>query len=657
RLLRGDPKTALAQPRSVVLTRTLAARYFPGEDPLGQTLTLDNQTDVRVTGLVEDVPATSHFRFSFLLSLATDTTGLAEDWTRQQFYTYLLLREDTDADRLLARLPAWLRQQPGAQAAQSFRPMLQPLTSIHLHSRLFRELEPTSDARHVYAFSALALLTLLIAGINFVNLTTALATRRAREVGVRKALGAGRATLVRQFLGESVVMSTLSAALAAGLVLVLLPALNALTGKAFTAGMLASGPFVLGLVGVALLVGVAAGGYPAAVLSAYRPVRVLKGTPPAPGRLGLRRVLVVVQFTASVFMLVATGVVYRQLDFIRHRTLGFNQEQLIVLPLRDPALTTRLDALKQELERHPAILSAAASGNLPGGSDWGMPIQPEGIAPEDLPAIRLLAVDADFLRTYEMALVEGRAFSGPPGAPGFLLNQEAARVLGWTRPTEKTISMPAAGWQAAPVLGVVKDFHFRSMREAIGPLVLFSPPPEWLRLLSVRVRPGQTQAALAFLEDWWTRLDPAHPFTYEFFDETFGQLHEADARTGRVLGAFSLVAVFIACLGLFGLAAFTAERRTKEVGIRKVLGATSARVVLLLSREFAALVAIALLFALPVGYVAMGRWLQGFAYHVDLGPGVFVAAGVLALLVALVTVSLHTIRAANTDPVKALRYE
>jgi putative ABC transport system permease protein len=657
-LVAGDPATALNEPNTVVLTRGMAERYFPGEDPLGQALTFEGGADFRVTGVTEDVPANAHFTFTFLVSLATDTTGQAEDWVRNQSYTYLLLREGARPEALAARFPDWLRRQTGAEAA-AHRPLLQPLTRIHLHSRLFRELAPNGDAGTVHVFALLAAFILLIAGVNFVNLATARASRRAKEVGVRKAVGASRASLVRQFLGESLLLSVVAAVMAAGLVLLVLPAFNAVTGKAFAAGLLLRAPFLPGLAAAALLVGLAAGSYPAAVLSTFRPAHVLRGAAPTPGRGGLRRGLVVVQFTISAFLLIATAVVYRQLDFIRQKGPGFDAEQLVTIPLRDPALVQHADALKAELRRHPGVVDVAVSANLPDGSDWGIPVEPEGVAAEDAP-FRILAVDPDFLATYGMEVAEGRGFSRARPADAthaFMINEEAARLLGWARPTEHTVAMPAIGREAAPVIGVVRDFHFRSMHEAIGPLLLFIPPPDWFSLVTVRIRPEGAGETLAFLEARWRALDPGHPFTYEFFDEQVGQFHEAEDRLGKVLGAFALLAVGIACLGLFGLAAFAAERRTKEVGVRKVLGASAASIVVLLSRDFVALVAAAFVVAAPLAHLAMSRWLEGFAYRTAIGPGVFAAAGALALLIALATVSLQALRAASSDPVKALRYE
>ncbi len=659
-LLRGDAQTALAAPGSVVLTQRIARKYFGQEDPLGRTLTFDSRREMTVTGVMADVPANSHFTFPFLVSRASETDSLQYDWVRLQYYTYLLLKEGAAPEAVAAKVPAVLARHLGPERAADYGPRLQAVPGIHLHSALFREMAPNANVAYVYLFSVLAFFILLIACINFMNLTTARSVGRAREVGVRKASGARRGALIGQFLGESMLLSFVALALALALVSLLLPAFNALTGKALSMNVLSDGSFALGLLGIAVFVGITAGSYPAFVLSSFRPADVLKGQLQGAGGVRFRKALVVFQFVVSAFFIVAVGAVESQVRYIQSKNLGYNHEHLVIVPIREEAMRQQAETFKQELLKDPGVVRVAASANLPGGGDFGIPLQPEGFLPEEAPSARILAVDPDFLETYEMDVVAGRSFSGEhltDAGTAFILNESAAKAFGWEQPLGKRIGMEGVDVPPSPVIGVVKDFHFRSMREEIGPLVFFVPPPNWFVVFSVRLRPEAMEQTLAFMERTWARFEPHHPFTYSFLDQQLAALHQSEVRVGRLLGYATALAVLIACLGLFGLAAFTAEQRTKEIGVRKVLGASVSGLVLLLSKDFARLVVVALLLAVPLAYVAMDRWLDGFAYRVALSWRLFLLAGLLALLVALLTVSYQAVRAALADPVAALRYE
>ena len=656
----GDPATALDDPNGIVLTESLARKYFSEENPLGQTLTFDNQQERIVTGVLADVPANSHFTFTFLLPIAAEPDSLQYDWVRNQHYTYVLLEANTAPEAVRAQMPAVLARRIGEEAAANYTPRLQALTDIHLGSNLWREMAVNGNRDYLYLFGAVAFFILLIACINFMNLATARSARRAREVGVRKASGARRSALMQQFLGESILMSVIAVVLAVGLVSLLLPSFNQITGKTLSLGVLLESGMLLGLVSLTLFVGLLAGSYPAFVLSAFRPVSVLKGDVAGPGRVGLRKALVVFQFAISIILIVAVGVIDNQLHFIQSKDLGFNKDQIVIVPIRDNAMTANLETIKQEFLNQPGVISVAASGNLPGGGDWGFPLYPEGIPDDQRPPARILAVDHDFIDTYQMEIVAGRSFTdqGIDAQGAFMLNEEAARQIGWDNPVGKTMGLPPSiSPEALTVVGVVQDFHFRSLHESIGPLVFFKPQPFWFSLFSIRISPDNVETTLARIEEVWDRFDPVHPLTHSFLDQTFQALYQSEALVRTLLNYAMALAILIACLGLFGLAAFTAEQRTKEIGIRKVLGASASGIVLLLSKDFARLVAVAFVVAAPLAYFAMNRWLEAFAYQIDLSWPLFLVAGLTALAIALLTVGYQAVRAALADPVKALRYE
>jgi putative ABC transport system permease protein len=414
------------------------------------------------------------------------------------------------------------------------------------------------------------------------------------------------------------------------------------------------------MAGLALVVGLAAGAYPAFVLSAFRPSDALRGQ--ARGLRGglFRKGLVVFQFAASAFLLVATGIVRDQLHYVQGKRLGFDMDHLIVVPIRDDGMRSGFETAKRELLSVPGVLNASASGNLPGGSDWGIPYEAEGFSPDRLPPMRQLLVDQDFVATYKLELASGRSFSidhPTDAAAAVMINEEAARQLGWADPLGKTMAVPALKRGPAPVIGVIKDFHFRSLHEKIGPIMVLVATPEMMTVLSLRIRSDDTAAALAALERKWRELDPAHPFTYAFLDERFARLYERERHTGTLMLSVAGLAVFVACLGLFGLAAYAAGKRTKEIGIRKTVGASAPNIVALLSKDFTRLIAIGYLAAVPAVLWLMSRWLQGFAYRTAIGIGPFAAAGLAVLAAGWLAVGFQSVRAARSNPTDALRYE
>jgi putative ABC transport system permease protein len=582
------------------------------------------------------------------------------------FYTYLLLEKNSDPNELERKIAQGVKQSYGEKIAAMRTFLLQPLKSIHLQSRLEYEIEPNGRISFVYIYSAIALCILLIAAFNFVNLSTARSTKRAREVGMRKVLGAFRHQLVRQFLGETMLYSVISLFLAMIFARLFLPVFNSLTGKQFPLNFLDNPSLLLGMLGIVLAVGILGGLYPAVFLSAFQPMRTLKGKLGMGGKSrSFRRFLVVAQFTISIVLIIGTFVIRNQLRYMRNQNLGFNKEQVVVIPMYDQNTRQSYEFIKTEFLNHPSVLSVAASSTVPGKPMMNIAYRLEGLPADDHFSMDTFFVDYDFLETIGIEVVQGRGFSkdfGTDEESAFLLNEAAIRELNWQSALTKQVVWPSdlrrldAIVKKGQVVGVVKDFHVASLHQTIGP-VLFQVRPSSFRYISARISPANIPQTLSFFRENWAQLSPAFPFEYTFLDEDFDRLYRADEKVGRVVGIFSLLAVVVACFGLFGLASFAAEQRTKEIGIRKVLGASVPGIIALLSREFTWWVLIANLLAWPIAYLAMNRWLQNFAYKMSLSLWVFFLAGFLAFAIALVTVSYQSISAALSDPIDSLRYE
>ena len=676
RLIRGEAHTALAEPFTVVLTASTARKYFGDADPIGQVLTVrddDGENDYRVTGVMEDVPRTSHIQFDFLASFSSSRIFAPwmhgrDNWFWPPLYTYALLADGADPATLEAQLPALIEKYMGENSAATHRFALQPLTRIRLFSQRENELTPNSDITYVSIFSVIAFFILLIACINFMNLATAQAAGRAREVGMRKVLGAQRAQLIRQFLSESILLASLAMVLALVLVELLLPALNAVSGKMLSTASLVHWATPLALMAMVLLVGLLAGSYPAFYLSAFRPIRSRRGATERGGSAAaaLRKGLVVFQFTVSIVLIIGTTIIYRQLDYIQNQRLGFDKEYVVVVPLRDQADQINNAALKQQWQQIPNVLSVAATSGVPGIRDglhdfW---VFPDNTRRDSL-ELMTLTVDHDFVETLGLELLAGRDFSEdfPTDATdAFLINESAARKLGWIDPVgrEFTLQYYVEGeiMKRGAVVGLVRDFQYHSLHRAIDPTVLHIVPASYYSdYLTARISPHDVPETLARMADDWQSFNTERPFEYVFLDETFDALYRAEERLGRLFGYFSILAIVIACLGLFGLAAFTAEQRTKEIGVRKVMGATVGGIVLLLSKDLLKLIAVAFVVGAPLAYVVMSQWLLGFADRVALTWPIFLMAGLAALGIAWLTVGYHAVKAALADPVKALRYE
>ncbi|MDX1941602.1 MAG: ABC transporter permease [Saprospiraceae bacterium] len=661
KLLQGNPANALTEPNSLVLNETLAKKYFPDGNAIGKTLLFDNQLQYKVTGVMADVPENSHFVFNFLVSLNTYTHPDLHDWVRwNQFYTYLLLKPDASLAQIAQKFDAILDKHLDAENAQATFPLLQPLSSIHLHSNLFRELSVNSNIIYVYIFSGVALFILLIAALNFVNLTTAQASTRAKEVGVRKTVGASRAVLIKQFMSETMLICFIAAILAMILTSISLPTLNEFLGRNLSANWLGNPILIISLAGITLVTAVLSGYYPAFILSAFQPGSAIKGQASLSGNALLRKTLVVFQFAIATFLIIAALVMTRQLDYIQNKNLGFNKEQILLLSMTNPEMRAQAETMKEELKRIPGVLSVSASANGPGGSDYGIPYQAVGKNDEELPAMRCLVIDHDFIETYGMEMAMGRGFSKEMATDtaAYLINEEAARQLGWDNPLEHQMAMPAIGRGTGQIVGVVKDFHFRSLHEKIAPVYFFiNPAPNWRAQFSVKLSTNEISGTLQQMEQVWKKFEPNYPFAYEFFDEQFASLHDAEARTANVIRWFTFVAILITCFGLFGLSTYMAVQRTKEIGIRKVLGASVSSIVLLLSKDFLKLVVIGFVIAVPLAYYATNNWLQDFAYRINLNGWLFGMAGALAIVIAFITISFQSIRAAVANPVKSLRDE
>ena len=677
-LLMGDPNTILTEPNTLVLSRKTAEKYFRDEDPIGKTLKLDNRRDYKVTGVFEEIPDNSHFHYDILLSMESLPDSRNKFWLSMNYVTYIRLHKDADPkaleDKFDEVIENYLGPQMSAFIGTSAEELaergelraeyfLQPLRRIHLHSDLLGELEPTSDAKYVFIFTAIAIFIIIIACINFMNLSTARSAGRAKEVGIRKVLGSYRKQLIGQFLTESMILSVISMILALILVRLVLSPFNALSGKSLEMFDLGQSSMLAIVLLITISTGFMAGSYPAFIISAFIPANVLKGQLRAGVRTGLLRSgLVVFQFTASIVLIIGTVIVYNQLHYIQNKRLGYNKEQVFIL--NDTYLLGKqAESLKNEMVAYPEILSATVTNYLPitPSNRNQSAVFPDGEKDHKrATSVQNWIIDHDYIETMGMNIVEGRDFSREHSTDkdAAIINQALARHFGWDQPLEhnvgRLISMQG-DVRLYPVIGVVEDFHYETLRDNIGPLVMFLG--DNTGRISFRIKTDDLPKTIALMEKKWKEFLPNQPFEYTFMDEQFDAMYRAEQRVGKIFGVFTTLAVFIGCLGLFGLAAYTAEQRTKEIGIRKVLGATAPGIIKLLMKEFVILIAIANVIAWPVAYFIMNGWLKDFAYRISIGVWIFLAAGVATLCIALLTVVFQATKAALMDPVDALRYE
>lgn len=672
---KGNPASALAEPYSVMLSEEMAEKYFGKEDPMDKSIRFNSTFDIRVTGVYESFPSNSHVRPDILLSFSTlrDSTiygeeGLRTNWGNNSFLTYFLFPPNYDVKNTLSRFPAFidkhLKSVYGAAEPSKMTTLdLQPLKSIHLHSNMDDEGGSNGDIKRVYIFSAIALFILLIACINYMNLSTARSSLRAREIGIRKVVGARKGALVAQFLSESVLICWLAILLAAALSFMLLPVISRITGQELSMDWLWQPSMLIVFICTPFVLGILAGIYPALFLSSFQPVKTLKSLFTPKGKsISFRKVLVVSQFGISIVLIITTLIVLQQLDFIQKKSLGYDREKLISFSA-SAEMTNGFDAFRADMMNESSVVNMTRSSRIPTGRllDNSGASAPSGDSMVPITAdIKYLVTDYDFASTYGIKMQSGRYFSRDFGSDtaNYVINEATVKVLGW-KPEEAIGRTLVYGGDKGTIIGVTKDFHFESLHQVISPMIFryANPATTSFGRLSVKLSSGDVGNAIASLEKKWRQHFPETPFDYTFIDERYKNLYEAESRQASLFSYFSGIAILIACLGLFGLSAFSISQRVKEIGVRKVLGASVQNIVVLLSTDFLKLVAIAAAIAFPIAWYVMNNWLKNFAYRIDIAWWVFLVAGVLAAFVALATISYLAIRAALSNPVKSLRTE
>ena len=662
-LVKGDPGKALAGPQSVVLSESVAKKFFGPVDPMGKVLTMTrDKFPCTVTGVMKDIPGNSHLKASMIISVGTferaDST-FDKQWNAYGWSAYVLLRPGASAARLQAKLPAYLEKRGGPALFRNKQVptlLLEPLRDIYLYST--RDETRAGHITNVYIFSIIGAFIVLIAGINFVNLTTARSVERAKEVGIRKVVGAGKWMLAAQFIGESIILCLIAYILAIGLSMLMLPLFNQLAGKEISAGIFTQPRYLAVLLGIAVLIGIFAGLYPALVLSSFRPVAVLKGKFSTGTRgILLRKGLVILQFTIAIGLMIATLVVYFQLNYMRSQDLGFSKDQKLIMDTRNDSAKL---AFKQALSSIPGVLSNSMTGNVPGLQFFPYECQIENRRGEmQVTASVVYIVDYDYLGQLDMKIIAGRDFSrafGTDTAKAMILNETAVSQLGYTSPKQAIGKRFDQFGNTGTIIGVVKDFHLRSLQDPIQPMTM-RVDPRHCDLICASIDGRRLRETMSAVEAKWKLLLKDRPFSYFFLDEFFNRQYRSEEHFGRLFLNFAILAIFISCLGLMGLAAYSTIQRTKEIGVRKVVGASVGNIVYLLSRDFLKLVGWAFLVAAPLSWFFVSGWLRGFAYRIGSYWWIFGLAGVTALVIALAAVSFQAIRAALVNPVHSLRSE
>jgi putative ABC transport system permease protein len=679
-VLKGNPKTALNDPFSVMLTEETAKKYFGDEDPINKVIRANDQFDVKVTGIYKAFPSNAHIHPNILVSFNTlkdsavyGEQNLRTNWGNNSFFTYIMLPKNYNIESIKKRFPAFLDKhmtgQYGAmQPSKQTKLDLQKLTDIHLYSHTDYEAEPNGDINRVYVFSAIALFILLIACINYMNLSTARSALRAKEIGIRKVVGARKRELITQFLSESVLITWAAIIIAFGLLYIALPWLNKVSGQNLSINILMKWQVLLPLFLSPFVIGIISGIYPALFMSSFQPVKTLKGLFKVQGKsISFRKVLVITQFAISIILIITTTVVFQQLRYMQKASLGYNKEHIITLPYYT-SLNDKYESFRNSLLQNSNIKDVGRSSRIPTGrlldgmgasapgSDSMVPVKAD---------IRYVAADYDFIPTYGIQLSAGRNFSRDysTDTANFIINEVAVKAIGWKSDQDAVGKNFKYGNTSGHVIGVMRDFHFESLHQPITPLVLIMPavPPgqSFYNNISIKISSQNVAAALATIKNTWQQYLPSLPYEYNFLDENFATLYDAEQRQETIFTTFAFIAIFIACLGLFGLSAFAISQRVKEIGVRKVLGASTTTIVSLLSKDFLKLVLIAAVIAFPIAWYAMNSWLKDFAYRINLNLHwwVFIFAAIAAAFIALITVGVQAIKAATANPVKSLRTE
>lgn len=667
-LVEGDKNSPLSEPNTVVISEKKAQQLFGNQNPIGEVLTFSNLGDNTVTAVIKNVPDNSHLQFDLLFSRRNSNTDMEEyltDWNNYGAYTYLLLEESVNMTSLESKLDSFIQNQEATnENARNF--YLQPITDIYFNSQNieFGIEQAHGNIFYIYVFSAIGVFLLLIAGINYMNLATALSVQRGKEIGIRKAAGAEKRQLIGQFLSESIVIALLACLGSYFLIELLLPSFNQLTGKSFSITTDSFGYIAMVLLGIGLLLGISSGSYPAFYLALIKPIRVLKSNTEMKGTsLTLRKALVITQFSLSIILIIGTLAAYKQIDYIRTADIGFEEDQMLVVDINSGNTRARFDAIKQEMAKLPGVQDVAVSSRVPG--EWKNITQifarsgETGMA--DSVQTFFMSFDKDMLQLYNIELVSGRNFTGNKLTDSLtvLLNETAVNALNLDEPLGKTLRLSGVG-EPVRVVGVVKDFNYQSLHQQVAPLLIgyWANPVRSIDYFSVKLAANvDVPSTLQGLKEIHGQFDPASAMEYHFLEQQIEQMYQTDVRAGRLFAIGGGVTIFIACLGLFGLALFSTQRRIKEIGIRKTLGATTPQILMLLTTDFMKLVVIAFLMAIPVSWILVNNWLENFAYRTDLGIGIFVLAGLGVFIISLLTVSSQSIKASVTNPVKSLRSE
>ena len=677
KVLKGNPKTALRDPFSVMLTEETAKKYFGDDEPMDKTIRFNNQFDVKVTGIYKAFPSNAHMHPGILLSFNTlkdsaiyGEENLRRSWGNNSFFTYILMPDNFSPQKMIAQFPAFVdrrmtgEEYVGQQPSKFTKLGLQKLTDIHLYSHTDYEAEPNGDINRVYIFSAIALFILLIACINYMNLSTARSVLRAREIGIRKVVGARRKELIAQFLSESILICWAAILLAGAFTFLTLPWLNKVSGQDLSFNTLTQPGIMIPLLLIPFVVGIVSGIYPALFMSSFQPVKTLKGLFNVGGSsISFRKVLVVVQFSIGIILIITTVIVFQQLHYIQKKSLGFDREWVVTMAYTTE-VSRQYESFRNELLQNSAFKSMTRSSRIPTGrlldNMGAYTLSGDSLRPV-VTDIKFVSSDHDFTSTFGIPMISGRYFSREYGTDtaSFVINESSVKALGWKNASQAIGKDFKYGDQRGHIIGVINDFHFESMHQAIVPMimVMFPPSQSYYNNLSIKITGSNISSAISWLEKTWKKYFPESPVDYTFLDENFDRLYQSEQRQATLFTTFACLAIFIACLGLFGLSAFAISQRIKEIGIRKVLGADVSTIVALLSKDFLKLVAISALFAFPVAWYFMNNWLQDFAYRINMPWWIFIIAGIIAAMIALITISFQAIKAAVANPVKSLRTE